>query len=418
MPKFVIEGQRRLQGDVTVSGMKSAATALIAATILTTDECRISNVPRIADVFNMVKLLESMGGIVTWEDDHAIILRNAGLDHEKLDHAAMTTLRSSVLLLGPMAARFPQFSIARPGGDTIGNRPLDTHFEALTGLGVQFHDNKESIDVTRDILRGKKIVLPEFSVTATENLMMAAALADGTTIIQTAATEPHVQNLGAFLQAMGATIEGVGTHTMTIRGAQKLNGGAIRVIPDQIEIGTWAIAAAVTRGELTIHDVIPDHLDMVLLKLHHAGVRAVVKGTSLHVKSGRRIKAFRLQSMPYPGFPTDLQAPFSVLATQAEGTSLIHDPLYEGRMGHIRELITMGANAVVCDPHRVLITGPTQLYGKESTSFDIRSGATLILAALVAHGTSTLGGIETVDRGYEKIEEKLRSIGAQIERIV
>ncbi len=416
MAQFLIEGQHRLQGEVTASGMKSAATALIAATLVTTEECRISNVPRIADVFNMVKILQSMGSQIDWEDDHTLTIRNDSLDPEALDQTAITKLRSSVLLLGPLAARFPRFSIARPGGDTIGNRPLDTHFEALTGLGVQFQDNKDRVDVSREALRGTKVVLPEFSVTATENLMMAATIADGTTTIHTAATEPHVQNLGKFLCELGAKIEGIGTHAITIHGVPKLHGATIRVIPDQIEIGTWAIAAAVTRSELVIRDVVPDHLDMVLLKLQHAGVRATLKGTLLHVKAARKLKAFRLQSLPYPGFPTDLQAPFAVLATQAEGTSLIHDPMYEGRMGHIKELVSMGANAIVCDPHRVLITGPTPLYGKECTSYDIRNGATLILAALVAQGTTVLRGAEVVDRGYEKIEEKLTAIGAHITR--
>ncbi len=364
----------------------------------------------------MVKLLESMGAHAEWTDPHSLRLQCKDVDPDRLDQRTITTLRSSALLMGPLVARFPRVVVGRPGGDNIGNRPLDTHFEALKGLGAQYEETMDRLTITRTTLQGAEIILPEFSVTATENIVMAACLANGITTVHIAAMEPHVQNLIQFLQSMGAKIEGSGTHTLRIEGAKRLRGGTARVIPDQIEIGTWAVAAAVTHGDVRIHNVMPEHLHIVLLKLRQAGVRCELESSVLHVTAPDPLRAFRLQTLPYPGFPTDLQAPFSVLATQAEGTSLIHDPLYEGRMGHIGVLVKMGAQAVVCDPHRVLLTGPTQLYGQDITSFDIRAGATLLLAGLTARGTTTIHGVETIDRGYEATAEKVQGLGGMLER--
>ncbi len=416
MANFVIEGQHRLQGSIAVAGMKNAATPVIAATLLTEEECVIRNVPKILDVFKMVDLLQSLGAEAAWSGEHELTIRCKDVDPGRLQKKAVKALRSSVLLLGPLIARFPEVTIAQPGGCIIGNRPLDTHFAALQALGVTIREQKGELFVTRDQLHAANVVLPEFSVTATENLLMAASLIPDSTTIDIAAAEPHVQNLGAFLQSMGVAIKGLGTHTIRLRGAQRLHGAVHTIIPDQIEVGTWAVAAAVTRGTVDICNVEPDHLKLILLKLRQAGVSATLNGTTLSIRPSGRLKAFRLQTLPYPGFPTDLQAPFAVLATQAEGTSLIQDPLFEGRMGYVQELVKMGANAVVCDPHRVLITGPTPLYGQEIRSFDLRAGATLIIAGLLAQGETIIHDAEIVDRGYEAIDQRLQALGANITR--
>lgn len=397
--------------------MKNAATAILAATLLTSEECEISNVPRIVDVFNMLRLLESMGAAVSWLDDHTVRIACTSMDPGAVDQGTLEKLRSSVLLFGPLVARFPEIRLRQPGGCIIGNRPLDAHMEALGGFGVDIQMLDDgTMQFRRRTLQPATIVLSEFSVTATENALMVAATLPGETIIRTAAAEPHIQDLARLLTAMGASVQGAGTHTITVNGSATLRGVRHRVIPDQIEIGTWAVAAAVTGGDIRIHDVESAHLDLVLLKLRQIGVRCTVSERTLRVQASRHYHPFKLQALPYPGFPSDLQAPFAVLATQASGLTLIHDPLYESRMGYALELNKMGAHAVVCDPHRVVISGPTPLHGSVIRSLDLRAGATLILAALAADGVSTIEGAELVDRGYEAFEARLTGLGADIVR--
>ncbi|MFZ5390698.1 MAG: UDP-N-acetylglucosamine 1-carboxyvinyltransferase, partial [Patescibacteria group bacterium] len=266
-------------------------------------------------------------------------------------------------------------------------------------------------------LQCARIVLPEFSVTATENIIMAAVLAKGVTVIELAAAEPHVQDLCNFLNKLGADITGIGSHLLTIKGVEQLGGGEHTIIPDMIEAGTWAVLGAVGRGAITIGPIVPEHLSIVLYKLKEIGVDFSVDDNNLTVRASRQLKPFKLQTMPYPGFATDLQAPFSVLATQAGGSSLIHDPLYEGRLNHIAELVKMGANAIVADPHRVVINGPTPLYGREIRSFDLRAGATLIIAGLIAEGETLIHDLEIVDRGYQNLVERLTALGAKVTRV-
>ncbi len=416
MSRFIIQGQHPLHGTIVPTGMKNAATPILAATLLTHERCIISNVPRIADVFNMVALLKSLGAEIAWHDEHVVSVECQDIDPAALDQSIVQKLRSSVLLIGPLIARFPSVTLARPGGCIIGNRPLDTHVEGLKGLGVHVEEQEHQLLLTRTTLSPVTIVLSEFSVTATENILMAASLVPGVTILHIAAMEPHIQDLCTFLIGMGATIQGVGTHTLEIHGAKALHGTQHTIIPDQIEIGTWAVAAAATHGEVTISGVEPKHVHLILLKMRAIGIQAELAGTALSIKSSGRFRPFKLQALPYPGFPSDLQAPFSVLATQAEGMSMLHDPLYEGRLSYIPELVKMGANAVICDPHRVLISGPTPLYGQEIQSYDLRAGATLIIAALIAKGKSVLHEAEIVDRGYEAIDARLRALGADITR--
>lgn len=396
--------------------MKNAATPILAATLLAGGPCRLSNVPRIRDVERMLDILKSLGADVEWTGAHDLRIESRSADPATLDRKAMRSMRSSVLFLGPMLARFREVELPEPGGCIIGNRPVDTHLLALTGLGAVCERGDEGYRLSAAKLVGREIVLPEFSVTATENLMMAAALAEGRTTIKLAAAEPHVQDLGNFLNKMGARISGHGTHTVVIEGVKELGGADHEIIPDQIEAGTFMVAAALTRGDLHIDGVRPDHLDAVTQRLGAIGAKVEAGGDWIRVTAPDNLKSFKFQSMPYPGLPTDLMAPFGVLATQCVGTSLIHEPMYEGRFGFVNELTKMGANAVVCDPHRVLISGPTPLYGREIKSLDLRAGATLLLAGILADGETVLHEAEIIDRGYERIEERFSEVGAVITR--
>ena len=429
MSRFVITGARKLSGRIEVSGMKNAATPILAATLLASGPCTISNIPRITDVERMIELLNALGAKAQWSGDHAVTVDPSGADISLVLAEAkrgsmrqhpvgrgIKAMRSSVLLLGPLLARFPEVAFLEPGGCIIGNRPLDTHFDAFRALGVRVERENGTIWLRRDRLVGTRIVLPEFSVTATENLIMAAVAADGVTEIHLAAAEPHVVDLVRFLQALGARITGEGTHAIRIEGGAPLGRADHRIIPDQLEVGTFAAAAAATKSSIEIVGCAPGDLDSILSRLHAAGVPTRWDGATLVVLPSPELTAFRLQALPYPGFPTDLQAPFAVLATQCHGTSLIHDPLFEARMGYVGELIKMGANAVLCDPHRVLVSGPTPLYGTEIRSLDLRAGATMIVAGLVAQGETILHDAEVLDRGYERLAERLTSLGAKIER--
>ncbi len=414
MSQFIIQGGAKLKGDVVVNGMKNAATPIIAATLLTTEECVIDNVPKITDVDKMLEILKSLGAKVNWLGDHKVSVKCDAVGMSTLDKKMVKSMRSSVLLLAPLLARFKEALVPEPGGCIIGNRPLDTHFFVLEKLGASIKQEAGFFRLISSDLIGTKIILPEMSVTATENALMAAALAEGETQISLAAAEPHVQDLCNFLVKMGVEIQGIGTHTLKIKGAKKLHGAEHTLIPDQIEIGTFAVAAAATHGEVSIHPIVPEHLEKILLVLSSIGVLWEIKNDTLFIHHSHPLKSFKLQTLPYPGFPTDLQAPFGVLATQCQGTSLIHDPMYEGRLGYVNELIKMGANAVICDPHRVLVTGPTPLYAQEIKSFDLRAGATMIIAGILAEGETIINEAEIVYRGYENIDQKLRNLGVDI----
>lgn len=415
MSQFVISGGVKLKGEVEISGMKNAATPIVAATLLTDEACIIHRVPKINDVAKMLEILKSLGAKVEWVGDHSLSIKCDRVDLKTLDRKMVKSMRSSVLFMAPLLARFKKASLPEPGGCIIGNRPLDTHFFVLQQLGAKVKHENGAYELETNGLVGAKIVLPEFSVTATENALMAAVLAKGETIIKMAAAEPHVEDLINFLIGMGAKIEGAGTHTLKIQGVAKLRGVEHTLIPDQIEIGTFAVAAAVTHGTVKISPVVPEHLESVLSLLKRIGVPYEVSGDSLTINPYTSLKSFKFQALPYPGLPTDLQALFGVLATQCQGTSLIHDPLYEGRLGYINELVKMGANAIICDPHRVLITGPTPLYGQEIKSFDLRAGATLLIAGLVAQGETIINESEIINRGYEAIDKKLQNLGARIQ---
>ncbi len=414
---FAIQGGKHLEGRVNISGSKNAILPLISSSILVNGDVRFRRVPRLTDVTALLDVMQSMGARIEWTDAHELLINTAQVDPAGLDRKKMKRFRGSILLLGPMVARFKKILVPEPGGCNIGNRPIDAHLSALGSFGASVEtDERGELYVEADRLVGSD-VYGEFSVTATENAVMAAASAKGTTTLRLAAAEPHVQDLCRFLNACGAKIRGIGTHDLTIRGMTSLRAPKTpwSVIPDMIEVGTFAVAAAATHGDLELSPVMPEHLHALRIALGRAGIRTEVDQKHFRVQSVGRMDAFRLQTMIYPGFPTDLQAPFGLLATQCHGTSLIHDPLFESRLGYIGELIKMGANAVVADPHRVVITGPTSLRGTELRGLDLRAGATMVIAGLIAEGETLIHDAEIVERGYEALPGRLRSIGACIE---
>jgi UDP-N-acetylglucosamine 1-carboxyvinyltransferase len=418
MPKFVIEGSVPLQGKIKTSGAKNAALPIISATILTKEKTILDNVPRISDVNDLIEILAKAGVKIEWTGEHQLSIDPSGLESAKLDHDLVRKLRASILLMGPMLARLGEITMPHPGGCIIGRRPVGTHFMALEKLGADITQDTENYHAKTAGLKGNEIFLGEASVTATENAMMAASLANGKTIIKFAACEPHVEDLANFLNKMGAKIKGAGSHTIEIEGVKELHGTNYSIIPDQLEVGTFAIAAAVTNGEILIENIGPlNHLDPILAKLLEMGVNFEVQGNNLLVKPTKEFKPITIKTDTWPGFPSDLQAPFTVLTTQAKGTSLIHDWLYEGRLYYVEELVKMGANIIICDPHRAIVSGPTSLTGTKIISPDIRAGAALIVAALGAKGKSEIDNIQLVERGYEKLEERLKGLGAKIERV-
>ncbi|MCX8015973.1 MAG: UDP-N-acetylglucosamine 1-carboxyvinyltransferase [Patescibacteria group bacterium] len=419
---FEIEGGKKLRGELTVAGSKNAALAILPACLLTDEPCIIKNVPLLTDVLVMIDLIKSLGAEVEWLDDKVVKIQAKNLN-SNADTVLVRKIRASILIAGPILARLGELKIAKPGGCHIGVRGLDAHFEGFKDLGIELIEERSEKEKyylkTPAQLKPANIYLNEFSVTATENLLMLLSSIDGRSEIHLAAAEPHVQELGEVLIKMGAEIEGLGTHTIKIKGAQKLKGIEHTIGADYIEAGTFFSLAATTRSNLKILNVPVGYLEMVFRNLKKIGVSYKIEGDAVFIEGERSsLKAAKIQTLPYPGFPTDLQAPFAALMTQAEGESLIFDTLFEGRFKYVEELTQMGAKIFVCDPHRIIVSGPTPLYGTKIKSFDLRAGATLIIAALAASGKSEVYGIEQVDRGYEKIEERLQSIGAHIKRVV
>jgi UDP-N-acetylglucosamine 1-carboxyvinyltransferase len=416
--KFIIKGGIPLKGEVSLSGSKNAAAALLPAALLTNQECVFDNLPKISDVLNLLEIIKQMGAEVEWLTERKVKIKAKNLDPEKIPAELFEKTRMSVLLVGPLLARFHSFKIPHPGGDKIGLRPITTHLEGLSALGAQVQNSGQFYRFERPkVLRGTRVVLKEFSVTATENLMLAAALAKGKTKIEISASEPHVQALGNFLEKMGLKISGQGTHTIEIVGAQTLVGGRETVIPDYIETGTFLIAFALTGGQGTMRNTRPEDLSFFLEKMREVGVNFKINGKNILVEKSQKLRGAKIQVLPHPGFPTDLQPQTCALLTQAEGKSLVHDPLYENRFSHLHELRKMGADIEITDPHRALIFGPTKLLGTKVDGNDIRSTAALVLAGLVARGQTIVNGADQLDRGYENFVQKLHLLGAKIEKI-
>ena len=418
MEYFEIQGGKRLSGEIDVRGSKNATTPILAATLLTEKECIISNIPLIEDVFTMLHILESIGAEVKWLGERKVSVKAEKIDPGKMNLYFMKKIRSSILLFGPLSARFEKFHIAHPGGCVIGERPVGTHFDALAEMGVEIKQDGKSYNVDSGKRKSAKVVLKEFSVTATENAMMLAASLPGKTIIKIAAAEPHVEDLGKFLIKMGAKIKGLGTHTLEITGSKKLKGAKHEVIYDANEAATFLILGVATGSRIKVKNAFENHLDIILEKLREFGADFEIGKDYIETIPAEKLEAVsKIDARIYPGVPTDVQAPFGVLATQANGKTLIHDTLFEGRFNYIQEINKMGAKAEILNPHQAVICGPTKLQGTTIKSFDLRAGAALIIAALVAQGKTTIEDIYQVDRGYEKIEERLQKLGADIKRI-
>jgi len=418
MERFEIEGGKRLSGAIDVRGSKNATTPILAATILSTETSVISNVPRIEDVFRMLEILESMGAVVKWLDERTVAVTPRDIDPSRMDTALVKKIRSSILLLGALSARFETFSLYHPGGCVIGARPVGTHFDALRKLGIEVvGDGKEyAIDA-----KGRKpgtIALREMSVTATENAMMLAAGMPGKTVIRVAAAEPHVEDLGRFLEKMGAKVSGLGTHVIEIEGAARLSGAEHAVIPDANEAATFLILGVATGSPITVRNARENHLDIVLEKLREFGADFRIEDDSITiVPAGKLVAVPKIDTRTYPGVPTDVQAPLGVLAALADGETLIFDTVFEGRFNYVSELEKMRAHATVLNPHQVLFRGPAKLRGTTIRSYDLRAGAALIIAALAAEGKTVIEDIYQVDRGYERIEDRLSALGADIRRV-
>ena len=420
MERFEIEGGKRLEGAIDVRGSKNATLPILVATLLSRETSVIGNVPRIEDVFRLIEILESMGATVEWRDERTVAITPKDVDPSRMDVAPVKKIRSSILLLGALSARFDRFTLAHPGGCIIGARPVGTHFDALRKLGIDIStsvDGKEYVIDTSERKPGD-IALREMSVTATENAMMLAAGMPGKTVIRVAATEPHVEDLGRFLRKMGAKVTGLGTHVIWIEGSANLSGAEHEVIPDANEAATFLILGVATGSPITIRNAREHHLDIVLEKLREFGADFRVEGKSITVVPAERlVAASKIDTRTYPGVPSDVQAPFGVLAALANGETLLFDTVFEGRFNYVSELEKMRAFATVLNPHQVLFRGPAKLRGTTIRSYDLRAGAALIIAALAAEGKTVIEEIYQVDRGYERIEERLSALGADIRRI-
>ncbi len=425
MAKFIIEGGHPISGTITPKGNKNAALPAIAATLLTDEKVVLRNIPHIGDVLTMLQILERLGGKVRWIEEEAVEIDNSGVRTTSLDPELCHKIRASLLFAGPMLARYGHVNVPPPGGDVIGRRRVDTHLLAFRKLGAEVSLDR-NIHIESNGLRGAKILLDEASVTGTENAIMAASLAEGETVIFNAASEPHVQDLCLMLNSMGARIEGIGSNRLKITGVKELHGTDFTISNDHIEIGSFIGLGAVTRGELRIAHANSDYLRAIewVFKVR-LGVDMWFEGDTivvadeqhLHIKSDAYNSVPKIEDAPWPGFPADLTSIALAVATQAEGTILIHEKLFESRLFFVDKLISMGARIVLCDPHRAVVVGPSSLHGSTMESPDIRAGMALLLASLSARGESVIGNIGQIDRGYERIDERLRALGAKIQRI-
>ena len=417
MQKFLIKGGRPLKGEVTVSGSKNATLPILCASLLTNQKITLENVPDIADVHSMLEIFHSIGVSTTFKKNR-VTIDSSKLKNKKIPDDLVCKMRASILILGALLPRFGEIDIAFPGGCVLGKRNVSAHTHAFRALGCKVLDEANRLHIKVTKLKGAKIILPESSVTATENAIMAAVLATGKTEIRLAAAEPHVQDLCHFLNKMGAKISGIGTTNIEITGVKSLHGATHKITGDYLEAGTFAIAAAATKGEIKIKGIDPEHLDIFWQKFSELGVKFSLGKDFVHIFPSRELNSIRtLQTAVYPGFPTDLQAPFTVLLTQAAGVCKVFETLFEGRLNYLFELEKMGARVELLNPHQALVIGPRKLKGIPIASIDIRAGAAMVIAALIADGKTEISNIDYIDRGYESIDKKLRSLGADITRL-
>ncbi len=414
--KLIISGGKRLQGTVKIDGAKNSALSIMAATLLTKDVCILRNVPRLTDVDTMGAVIRKLGIKVEWRGDNTLYIDSDDFNNCEAPYELVKMMRGSILVMGPLLARLKKAKISLPGGCSIGARPVDYHIKGFEALGAQVEVEKGYIEAKVDKLKGEDIYLDFPSLGATENIMMAACLAEGLTTIENAAKDPEVVELGHFLNEMGAKIEGLGTDLIKIEGVKELHGIDYTIIPDRIEAGTYMIAAAITDGDVLIEKADPLLLKPLIVKLEEAGVRIELEKNLIKVTGPDRVKAVDIKTLPFPGFPTDMQAQFMALSCVAKGTSVITETVFENRFVHTGDLIRMGADIKV-EGHSAIIKGVEELSAAPVMASDLRGGAALVLAGLVAEGTTELSRIYHLDRGYVKLEEKLNSLGADIKRV-
>jgi UDP-N-acetylglucosamine 1-carboxyvinyltransferase len=414
MDQIVIQGGRPLRGEVRTSGAKNAALPILASTILGGGECVLSNMPRVVDVLTMGKLLGMLGIAVTHEGDHTVVQARTVASTEA-PYDLVRTMRASVLVLGPLVARLGEAKVSLPGGCAIGSRPVNFHLAGLEKMGATVEIEHGYIKATARRLKGCRIYFDTPSVTGTENLMMAAVLAEGTTVLENAAKEPEITDLAAFLVKRGARIAGAGTDMVTIDGVAELHGADHKVIPDRIEAGTYLIAGAITGGQVVVERCRPEHMEPLLVKLRESGVDLTEEKERICLNVTGRLKGTNVRTSPHPGFPTDMQAQFVALMAVAEGTSVVTETIFESRFMHVEELRRMGADIRV-EGNRVVVTGKERLTGAPVMASDLRASAGLIVAGLAAEGTTEVSRVYHLDRGYERLEEKFRALGARVER--
>jgi UDP-N-acetylglucosamine 1-carboxyvinyltransferase len=419
MDRFKIQGGRKLEGEVRISGAKNAALPAMAASLLTAEAVHLKNIPHVRDIITMAKLLAHMRCKVESPDipPSEFVIRAESVSHAEAPYELVKTMRASVLTLGPLVARFGYARVSLPGGCSIGARPIDLHIQALEKLGATISVDHGYVEARATRLQGAVFRFPKITVTGTENILTAAVLAEGETVLENCALEPEIPDLAALLVKMGAKIEGAGTPTIRIEGVDRLHGATHTIIPDRIEAGTFLVAGAITGGELLLKHCEPQHLTAIINKLKECGVEIKCEGKSgLRVRAAKRLVAADVDTEEYPGFATDMQAQFMALATQAHGVSHIRETIFENRYLHASEMVRMGANIAI-DGNTAMVTGPAQLSGAPVTASDLRASAGLVLAALVANNTTWIDRVYHIDRGYEQIELKLTSLGASIERV-
>jgi UDP-N-acetylglucosamine 1-carboxyvinyltransferase len=416
MDKLRITGGTPLHGQIRISGAKNSALPAMAACLLTAEALHLRNIPLVNDIYTTRRLLKELGVEVEFGGDHEVQLQAAALRSHEAAYELVKTMRASVLVLGPLLGRTGKARVSLPGGCAIGARPINLHLKGFEKLGARVITEHGYVEAEAQKLRGARIVFDSITVTGTENLMMAAALAEGETVLENAAREPEVADLAALLRKMGAKIEGAGTPTINIEGVPSLHGASHTVIPDRIEAGTFLIAGAITGGQLDIAGCNPDHMTSVIEKLREAGVAIETEEGGMTVRANGRLRAADVVTREYPGFATDMQAQYMALMTQAQGTSVINETIFENRFMHASELMRMGADIRINGP-RAVVTGRTRLTGANVLASDLRASASLVIAGLVADGNTVIDRIYHLDRGYEKIEAKLQSVGARIERL-
>ncbi len=426
MEKFVIEGGVPLSGTIVPAGNKNGALPILAACLLTDDEVILRNVPRISDVEAMISLLQSLGAGVTWLGPGEVSIDSSTVHSTAVDRTLAERIRASFLLAGPLLARCGRADMPPPGGDVIGRRRLDPHLDAFRALGATVkHGRDIAIEAPPLGLKPCDFLMDEPSVMATENALMAAALTRGTSVIRNAASEPHVQDLARMLMEMGAAVDGIGSNVMTVHGTSSLRGCTHTIAPDHIEIGSFMALAGVTGGELVVKDTVPQDLRMICMVFDRLGLRTeqhgadiiVPGGQELHIRNDAGDRMPKVEDGPWPAFPADLTSIALALATQAHGSVMIHEKMFENRLFFTDKLVMMGAEITICDPHRAIVIGPRRLRGERVDSPDIRAGMAMLIAALSAEGTTEIGNVRQIDRGYERIDERLRQLGARITRL-